>query len=197
MDENIKNEAPQSEQPEKQPSPLYTVFDWISMIALYFSIAMLIFLIFFTLSPVVGNSMNPTLQNGDVVILSKFAYTPKNGDIIVCQSESFGLDEPLIKRIIATEGQKVQIDYQNRKITVDGKVLDEDYITGGTNPFDPSTYLEDEFTVPKGKLFVMGDNRTPEGSADSRSEGVGFIDERYVMGKVVLRLFPLNSIKIF
>ena len=182
---------------EKTPSAFVAVFEWIEMIALYFSVAMLILILFFTHSPVNGDSMNPTLANGDVVIISKFAYTPKNGDIIVCQSESYGLDTPLVKRIIATEGQTVYIDYERRTITVDGITLNEDYITENDIPFDSSDYLESTFTVPKGKLFVMGDNRGHLKSADSRCEKVGFIDEGYVVGKVVLRLFPLNSMKIF
>ena len=189
--------AQSSEQTEKSPSVFGAVFEWIEMIALYFSVAMLILILFFAHSPVNGDSMNPTLINGDVVIVNKFAYTPKNGDIIVCQSESYGLDTPLVKRIIATEGQTVYIDYENRTITVDGVLLREDYITQDTTPFDASDYLESTFTVPKGKLFVMGDNRGHLKSADSRYASVGFIDEGYVVGKVVLRLFPLNSIELF
>ena len=169
----------------------------IEMIALYFSVAMLILIVFFTHSPVNGNSMYPTLSDGDVVIINKFAYTPKSGDIIVCQSESYGLETPLVKRIIATEGQTVYIDCEARTVTVDGKVLDETYISGESTPFDSSDYLEATFTVPKGKLFVMGDNRGHLESADSRYEKVGFIDEGYVIGKVVLRLFPLGEMKIF
>ena len=194
MNENSENVTASN----NKPSALYSLFDWVAMIALYFAIAMLVLVVFFTHSPVNGSSMNPTLSDGDVVIISKFAYTPKNGDIIVCQSsESYGLEKPLVKRIIATEGQTVSIDYTNRTVTVDGKLLDESYITSGTNAFDKSDYLEDTFVVPKGKVFVMGDNRTHGGSADSRLQEIGMIDEGYIVGKVVLRLFPLNSIKTF
>ena len=207
MNENNENEiieqgipavvAADTEQTEKKPSAFHAVFEWIEMIALYFSVAMLILIVFFTHSPVNGDSMNPTLQNGDIVIINKFAYTPKSGDIIVCQSESYGLETPLVKRIIATAGQTVSIDYKNRTVTVDGKLLNEDYITNDNTPFDSSDYLENTFTVPEGKLFVMGDNRGHLKSADSRYEKVGFIDEGYVIGKVVLRLLPLGEIKIF
>ncbi len=195
MDEN--KETLDGVKEEKKPSPLYAIFDWVAMIALYFSVAMLVLVIFFTHSPVVGNSMNPTLQNGDVVILSKFAYTPKTGDIIVCQSESYGLDTPLVKRVIATGGQTVHIDCESRKITVDGKVLEEDYISGESTPFDKSDYLKDTFTVPNGTVFVMGDNRSHNGSADSRLKKVGFIDERYIVGKVVFQIMPISELKIF
>ena len=196
-EQSIAPESAETATPEKKPSAFCAVFEWIEMIALYFSVAMLILIVFFTHSPVNGSSMYPTLEDKDIVIISKFAYTPKSGDIIVCQSESYGLETPLVKRIIAIEGQTVRIDCENRTITVDGKLLDEDYISNESTPFDASDYLEATFTVPKGKLFVMGDNRGHLQSADSRYEKVGFIDEGYVVGKVVLRLFPLSDIKIF
>ncbi len=182
---------------EAKPSPLLVALDWIQMIAVYFSVAILILTVFFTHSPVVGSSMNPTLNNGDMLIISRFAYTPKNGDIIVCQSERYGLETPLVKRIIATEGQTVTIDSENRTITVDGVVLSEDYIHDSSTPFQPSDYLPETFTVEEGKVFVMGDNRFPGGSIDSRFQQVGMIDERYIIGRVLIRIFPLSEIEIF
>ncbi len=183
--------------PQDGRSMLAEVFEWVQMMALYFSVAMLILVLFFTHSPVNGSSMNPTLNDGDVLIIRKLAYTPKNGDIIVCQSESYGFDKPLVKRIIATEGQTVSIDYEKRQITVDGKLLNEDYITNDSYPFDSSDYLGKEFTVPKGHFFVMGDNRGRGKSLDSRYESVGMIDERFILGKVVLRVFPIKDFKFF
>ena len=156
---------------------------------------------FFRHSPVVGTSMVPTLHNKDLLIVSQFMYTPKAGDIIVCQSETYGLETPLVKRIIATGGQKVSIDYKNWTVTVDGVTLNEDYINRPTASetdqpiMKPSDWLPSEFTVPEGYLFVMGDNRN--GSTDSRSSSVGFIDERYVMGKVAVKIFPFKDFKIY
>ena len=89
------------------------------------------------------------------------------------------------------------IDYKNRKITVDGVLLNEDYISGEITPFDTSNYLSDTFTVPDGHVFVMGDNRGRGKSLDSRDSSIGMIDERFILGKVVMRLFPLNSLKFF
>ena len=180
-----------------KPTVFSAVFEWVQMIALYFSVAMLILIIFFTHSPVIGTSMSPTLSDGDILIISRFAYTPENGDIIVCQSEKYGLDSPIVKRIIATEGQTVTIDYENRKITVDGVLLNEDYISGETTPFDASDYLDTTFTVPSGHVFVMGDNRGHRKSLDSRSSSIGMIDTRYILGEVVLRLFPISDFKFF
>ena len=172
-------------------------FEWVEMFAVYFAIGLFIILMFFRHSPVVGTSMVPTLHNNDLLIVSQFMYTPKAGDIIVCQSETYGLETPLVKRVIATGGQTVRIDYENWTVTVDGVTLNEEYINRPTNgsSMRPSDWLPSEFTVPEGHLFVMGDNRN--GSTDSRSSSVGFIDERYVMGKVAVKIFPFKDFKIY
>lgn len=177
------------------PDAFSRFFEWVEAFALYFAIGLVLILLFFRHSPVVGTSMVPTLGNGDMLIVSTFNYKPRTGDIIVCQSESYGLETPLVKRIIATEGQTVTIDYENWTVTVDGTVLREDYINKVPSAMKPSDYLSDTFTVPEGCVFVMGDNRN--GSVDSRSSAVGFIDERYILGRVAVRLFPLSDFKIF
>ena len=186
-----------NEEPSKNDKGAFAaVFEWVELIALYFSVAIVVLVLLFAHSPVVGTSMNPTLNENDLLIVRKLAYTPKQGDIIVCQYES-NMQHPLVKRVIATEGQTVSIDYNARTITVDGVVLNEDYITDGSNPFDTSDYLPSTFTVDKGKVFVMGDNRNVGKSLDSRYSSVGLIDERYVLGKVCLRLMPLSNIEFF
>ncbi len=197
VNEGSENGA-QSELAEKlpeKPSGFDSAFDWIELFMVYFSVGILIILCLFRHSPVVGSSMLQTLHEGDILIISQI-YTPKNGDIIVCQSESYGLDKPLVKRIIATAGQTVTIDYENWRVTVDGEVLDEDYVNFEQGfSMKRSDYLPETFTVPEGKLFVMGDNRNY--SADSRSSAVGFIDERYVLGKVKLKLYPFSDMKYY
>ena len=195
-EELLEEEENGSTPKENKPSFFSSVFEWVETLALYFAIALAILLLLFTHSPVIGNSMYPTLENGDVLIIRKFAYTPKNGDIIVCQSESYGMETPLVKRVIATEGQTVTIDYKSWSVTVDGKTLEEDYINYKPASFmHGSDYLPETFTVPEDHLFVMGDNRND--SWDSRLESVGFIDERNVLGKVSLKIFPFSGIRFY
>lgn len=192
---NDTDNVTHTEENEAAPDAFSRFFEWVEAFALYFAIGLTLILLFFRHSPVVGTSMVPTLGNGDMLIVSTFNYKPKTGDIIVCQSESYGLETPLVKRIIATEGQTVTIDYENWTVTVDGAVLQEDYINKVSSAMKPSDYLPDTFTVPEDCVFVMGDNRN--GSMDSRSSAVGFIDERYILGRVAARLFPLSDFKIF
>lgn len=197
MDNNL-NSAPFSESPENEPNKpcrFSRIFEWVEMFTICFAAGILLLTVFFKHSPVIGGSMYPTLKEGDVLIVSTFNYTPKVNDIIVCQSENYGLDTPLVKRIIAVEGQTVTIDYESWTVTVDGAELSEDYINKLSVPMNPSNHLPETFTVPENHVFVMGDNRN--GSTDSRDARIGFIDERYILGKVSLRFAPLSEFKFF
>jgi signal peptidase I len=130
--------------------------------------------------------MTNTLQDGDwLVAVQKSEY--ERGDIIIITQPNY-FNEPLIKRVIATEGQTVDIDFTEGVVYVDGVALDEPYINAPTH--EPEDFTE-PVTVPEGCVFVMGDNRNR--STDSRSERVGCLDERLILGKVFLRLTPLNK----
>ena len=196
MNENEElQQLSEEEMPQKSSGSgiFASLFEWVETLTLYFAIAMAVLTLLFTHSPVVGSSMYPTLEQGDILIIRKLGYTPKNGDIIVCQSEVYGMDKPLVKRVIATGGQTVEIDYKTWTVKVDGVTLDEDYINYKPDVYmNRSDYLPVKFTVPEGKVFVMGDNRND--SWDSRLETVGLIDERNVLGKVSFRLLPLRKI---
>ena len=164
------------------------VFEWASafMVALIFVVLLLTFV--FRQVTVSGTSMTDTLQNGDRLIISSFMYTPKYGDIIVA-SHGQDYSEPIIKRVIATEGQSISINYDTSEVSVDGVILEEDYIKGKTiklrNPLD----IPD--VIPEGYVFVMGDNR--EGSLDSRSTEIGLIPVTNIIGKAEIRIYPFDS----
>ncbi len=149
---------------------------------------LLVFMLVFRSVVVSGPSMMQTLQNGDRLILlsNTFYRNPQYGDIIVASKDSFKEGEPIIKRVIATEGQEVRIDFEVGIVYVDGVPLDEPYVNTPTN----KTYETVKFplVVDEGCIFVMGDNRNV--SKDSRSPDIGVIDCREVLGKVLFLALP-------
>lgn len=160
---------------------------------LYIFVAfMLAFVFLFRVVQVEGASMNRTLFDGDrLILVSRVLYrTPKQGDIIVASKTAFDDGKRIIKRVIATQGQTVDIDFDNRIVYVDGVALSESYVY--FSPTDDRPMIQEgvqfPVTVPEGCVFVMGDNRN--NSKDSRSTQIGMIDEREILGKVVFLLFP-------
>ncbi len=139
-----------------------------------------------------GPSMKNTLYNGDTMLVWSLGYSPKQGDVVVLTKRSYQ-DDSIVKRVIATEGQTVDIDYGSGIVYVDGVALEEDYIR---EPMLVPSYGEgnNHLTVPEGCLFVMGDNRNE--SADSRYPGIGIIDERCVIGRAILVLYPFSHAKV-
>lgn len=136
---------------------------------------------------VIGDSMYPTLHNGDkLTLLSNFLYEPEVGDIVVLQALTYD-EAPIVKRIIADEGQTVDINFETGDVTVDGVLLDEPYINTPTNRAEGTEF---PLTVPENCIFVMGDNR--DGSTDSRNPSIGCIDKRYVLGKVLQIILPFE-----
>ncbi len=138
-----------------------------------------------------GPSMENTLWGGDLILVWGLGYTPKQGDVVVLTQESYQEDS-IVKRVIATGGQRVDIDYGANAVRVDGELLEEDYIK--EQMFVPG-YGEgiNHVTVPEGCLFVMGDNRNE--SADSRYPDIGIVDTRCVIGRGVAVMFPFEHWK--
>lgn len=158
------------------------IYEVIDSVVLSAVAVLLIFTFVFRIFVVSGPSMNNTLADGERIIVSDLLYTPKRGDIICFYSE--GEDEVLVKRVIATEGQTVDIDTAGA-VYVDGVKLDEEYI-GGQNTLKMSVDMPHK--VADNHVFVMGDNRGD--SLDSRFSRIGDIHEKDIFGKLVLRLHP-------
>ncbi len=173
---------------EKERSARGEVYDWIQCVIAALIFCVLLFVFAARMVNVEGSSMYPTLENSDKVIISNLFYTPKQGDIVVLRKEEF-MYEPIVKRIIATEGQIVNIDFDAGVVYVDGAALDEPYIN---EPTHDRENFEGPVTVPEGCVFVMGDNRNA--STDSRYSVLGCADTRYIMGKVYLTVFPIKNI---
>ena len=162
------------------------LYEWVQALVCSVLAVVLLFAFVVRLIGVDGHSMVPTLQDGDrlLVLNSLWDDGYQYGDIVVLRKDTF-MEEPIVKRVIATEGQTVDIDFAAGDVYVDGELLEEDYI-------NEPTYVEEgtEFplTVPEGSIFVMGDNRNH--SSDSRSSDLGTVDTRYVIGRAVFLLFP-------
>ncbi len=161
---------------------LNNVYEFASILVMSLIAICVIFTFFFKISTVVGESMENTLLNGDTVIINAIEKDVEYGDVVVISQPNM-YSKVLIKRVIAVGGQTVEFDRYSSKVLVDGKEIDEPYIKEAMR----FTYLmHNTYTVPEGKIFVLGDNRNR--SADSRDPNVGFVDERYVLGKVLYRL---------
>ena len=145
----------------------------------------------FTVVRVDGQSMEPTLWHNDRMIVWRLGYEPKVGDIIVFNPPGYEDNIFWIKRVIATEGQKVEIDYSSNSVYVDDQKVDESFL-GEEMIYMPHLEIE-EMTVPEGCVFVLGDNRNH--STDSRV--VGAISEDRIVGEAKLRFFPFNAIETY
>lgn len=171
--------------------------DWLDTVVISILAVVLVFTFLFRMVGISGASMEDTLHTQDRVILMSAFYTPKVGDIVVVSrdyltEEDGSSPEPIIKRIIATQGQEVYLDYENNKVFVDGVEQAEPYVKGITVP--GRIPIENPHTVQEGCVFVMGDHRTV--SKDSRTADVGDIDQRYILGKAILRVYPFDKMKV-
>ncbi|RPF48812.1 signal peptidase I [Hydrogenoanaerobacterium saccharovorans] len=165
-------------------------FEWVESIAFAVITVVLIFTFLFRVVGVEGKSMEPTLHDGNFIVISDLFFQPKNNDVVVI-TPTTSLDIPIVKRVIATGGQTVDIDFKKGIVYVDGKALDEPYIAEPTNLYYDIVFPQ---TVPEGYIFVMGDNRNH--SLDSRDSTIGMVDMRYVLGKALVRILPVTQIGI-
>lgn len=177
-----------------KPDPYASVrelYDWIYCLLFALVVCVVLFAFVFHAIDVVGSSMVPTLHNGDKMLVSGLFYKPKAGDVIVFKKNEYDPNKALVKRVIATEGQEINMDFANGIVYIDGEAIAEPYI-------NELTYNKLDFigpkTVPEGCVFVMGDNRNA--SVDSRKSEIGMLDTRLILGRAYAVIYPLSVLRV-
>ena len=166
------------------------IYDWIMSMLIALVACVALFVFFIRIIDVSGTSMVPTLHHEDKMFVSNLLYKPEVGDVIVFKTDSYDPNKALVKRVIATEGQTVNIDFDNGIVYIDGVPIQEDYIAEVTH-----TKLDfiGPKKVPEGCVFVMGDNRNM--STDSRKPEIGMLDNRLILGKAYFVIYPLSGFR--
>ncbi len=192
MEETLQTRQEPSK-PRRISPAVRSVMEWVETIVMAVVLVAVAFTFVARVITVDGVSMEPTYYNGDRVLVTKLAGQARQGDVVIVVG---ALEEPIIKRVVATEGQTVDFDPEMGEVTVDGQPLPgsvfgiEDGIT--FVPDLPGMVMEFPQTVPEGCVFVLGDNR--DNSTDSRFVTVGMVDQRNILGKVVFSLYPFSKI---
>ncbi len=173
------------------------IIEWLEVLVAAIIAVVIIFTFLFRVATIDGDSMKNTLIDGEKIIISNLNYKAEQGDIVVISrnienstQDQTAYNTPIIKRVIAVGGQTVNIDFRLGKVYVDGKELEEPYIS---SPTHNKADVEFPLYVPEGYIFVMGDNRAE--SLDSRFSSIGeggLVDERYILGHAIYRLFPFE-----
>ena len=186
MDENIKRKK-NKEKLSPEIKARREGYDWIQSLVSALMICVLVFVFVVRVMDVHGTSMEPTLRNGDKLLVSHLFYEPQRGDVVVFRKESYDENKALVKRVIAVEGDTVNIDFDAGIVYVNGEPID-DYV-------DVLTKTKIDFigpqTVPENCVFVMGDNRNA--STDSRDKRIGMVDKRLIIGKALLVIYPFDD----
>lgn len=189
MSENMNFES--SQEKNSATSMKNEIFDWVQNITIILSAIVLIFIFLVRIVGVDGESMMPTLHHKDWLVISNLFYEPEVGDIVVLAKDSFFDGKMIVKRVIATENQVVDIDFDKGVVYIDGEEIDEPYIAERTYRSFDMTFPA---TVPEDSVFVMGDNRNH--SSDSRDASLGMVHESNILGRLILRLWPIADFGI-
>lgn len=173
--------------PEEERAEGRGLYEWVQALVCSVLAAVLLFTFAARIVGVSGGSMRSTLQNGDMLLVvnSLLCGGYKRGDIVIAAKSSFEYGEPIVKRVIAVEGETVDIDFDAGVVYVDGEALPEPYIREATHLAEGASFPQ---TVPEGCVFIMGDNRND--SRDSREPSLGAVDTRCLIGRAVFLLLP-------
>ena len=166
------------------------LFTWLQALTFALVIIMIVFTFFARIIGVDGHSMEPTLQDRDMLLLQCAGYEPRQGDVVVLHKSFSTTGEPIVKRVIAVGGQSVHIDYDTSTVYVDGEPVDDSYLGEPMVQPGSSTMQGTDWDIPEGSVFVMGDNRN--NSSDSREESLGPVENQYVLGRALVVLFPFS-----
>lgn len=168
-----------------------TLYEWLEEIVIALTLVILVFTFLFRVVTVTGESMLPNFVEGQKLIVTNLGHSVEQGTVVVITNV---LNEPIIKRVIATEGQTVDVDYETGTVYVDGEAVDETQfgLENGitTRPYSTLEAMVFPQTVPEGCVFVLGDNRSV--SKDSRYTEVGMVDTRHILGEAVFTLYPFD-----
>lgn len=167
------------------------LFSWAESLMLVLIFFVIVFTFFVRLIGVDGSSMYPTLEDHNIMVVSNLGYKPEKGDVVVLRKEGFYYDQPIVKRIIATGGDTVDIDVITGDVLINGEVLDEPYIYEKINTLERMGDQVYPLVVPEGHIYVLGDNRN--GSRDSRWMDLDTVDERYILGHVLNVVYPFDK----
>ncbi len=192
MQETQTEEKKQSEEEKKNKGRFSSeLFGWCESLMTVMVFFVVVFTFVIRLIGVDGSSMYPTLKDHNIMLVSNLNYSPEKGDVVVLRKQGFYGNQPIVKRIIAKGGDTVNIDSVTGDVSVNGKVLDEPYISEKINPLEKLGDMPYPLTVPEGNVFVMGDNRNA--STDSRDSHLGLVDERYILGHVLSVVYPFDN----
>ena len=181
----------------------FQLYSWLQPVLFALTVLIIVSTFIGRLIGVDGDSMFPTLHDKDMLLLQSIGYTPKTGDVVVLAPPTFRNGTPIVKRVIATEGQEVSVYYEDTvdpvtgqlheagTVTVDGQQLNQDYLGEPMRLNQGDQYLgRYPLTVPEGRVFVLGDNRNA--SSDSRFYDIGMVDQRAILGRAVWILMPFE-----
>lgn len=202
-EEQAAEQTPEENEPSGMREVVSELLELVETILVSVFVVMLLFTYVVCIAVVEGDSMVPTLMDGDRLVFQRMSRDYSTGDILIIDSETAytfdeagelkenqGLGKRIVKRLIAKGGQEVDIDFSKGEVSVDGKVLDEPY-TDALTTRDEGAFESYPITVPQGYVFVLGDNRSV--SKDSRHPQVALIPEKEIMGQVIFRISPLSD----